>query len=236
MALFIRSTLFYLGFFIALFIFSLLSLLLLLCTRRCRYHAMTGWGRFVLWWLAKTCRLTYQVRGLENLPTISRAAVVLSKHQSTWETLAFQEFLPFQTWVIKRELLWIPLFGWALATLNPVSIDRRNIRQSMRRIIKEGQKRLAIGQWMIIFPEGTRVAEGEKKRFGAGGATLAVHAGCPIVPIAHNSGKFWPKQGFIKYPGVIQVVIGTTIDTKGKKPQDINKAVEEWMEKTMQQL
>lgn len=235
MALFIRSTLFYIGFFLALIVFSILAFFLLPCRVSCRYHAMTGWGYFVMWWLAKTCRLTYQVRGLENLPK-GQAAVVLSKHYSAWETIAFQKFLPFQTWVLKRELLWLPLFGWALATLDPVSIDRKNIRRSMQLIVEGGKKRLARGQWIIIFPEGTRVLVGEKKRFGIGGALLAVEANCPIVPIAHNSGKFWSRQSFIKYPGVIQVVIGNTINTQGKKPQEINKFVEDWMEKTMQQL
>lgn len=235
MALVIRSTLFYIGLLLALWVFAPLALFLLVLPCRLRYHIMTGWGRFVMWWLAKTCHLTYQVRGLENLPR-HQAAVVLSKHQSAWETIAFQEFLPFQTWVLKRELLWIPLFGWALATLDPVSIDRKNIRKSLQQVVEQGQHRLARGQWIIIFPEGTRVAAGQRKRYGVGGAMLAARAGCPVVPIAHNSGKFWPKHSFLKYPGKIQVVIGELIETKGKNYNEINKLAEDWIEKTMQQL
>lgn len=235
MMLFIRSSLFYLGFFLTLCIFSLLSLFLLICTERCRYHLMTGWGHFVIWWLAKTCHLTYQVHGLENLP-INQAAVVLSNHQSAWETIAFQAFLPFQTWVLKRELLWLPLFGWGLATLNPIAIKRGNIRQSMRQIVEEGRKRLDNGQWLIIFPEGTRLATDERKRFGIGGAMLATQTGYPVVPIAHNSGRFWPKDSFIKYPGVIQVIIGTLLETKGKQPREINAVVEAWIVDTLQEM
>ncbi|OQW94349.1 MAG: 1-acyl-sn-glycerol-3-phosphate acyltransferase [Beggiatoa sp. IS2] len=234
MNLFLRSLVFYLGFMPTLAFFACLSLLILPLPHRQRYHVMTGWGCFVIWWLKKTCDLTYQVQGLEHLP--KQPAIVMSKHQSAWETIVMQQILPPQTWIIKRELLWIPLFGWALATLKPIAIDRKIIRKSIRQIVEQGRKHLQNGWWILMFPEGTRVAVGKKKRYGVGGAMLAAHVGCPIVPIALNSGKFWPRQRFLKYPGVIQVIIGPVIESQGKTAQEINVQVETWIETAMQQI
>ncbi len=228
--LFLRSFLFYLGITLAAFVFAPLAPLLLPLPYQQRYRILTGWGRFAIWWLGKTCQLSYQVQGLENLPTT--AAIVLSKHQSAWEALVYQQIFPPQVWLLKRELFWIPLFGWGLATLKPIAIDRKVRRHSMQQIIDPGKQRLAQGLWVVIFPEGTRVAPGKKKRYGIGGALLAEKSGYPVVPVAHNSGKFWPPQSFIKYPGTIQVVIGPVIDSQGKSYKEINALAEEWIEKT----
>ncbi len=232
--LFLRSVLFYIGLILALFVFTPLALLMLPLPFRQRYLIMTGWARFVIWWLEKTCQVTYQVQGLENIP--SQAAIVLSKHQSTWETLLFQKIFPPQIWLLKRELLWLPLFGWALATLQPIVIDRKNLRESLKQILEQGKQRLAQGLWIIIFPEGTRLAYGDKKRYGIGGARLAEQSGYPVVPVAHNSGKFWSSKRFIKKPGTIQVIIGPVIDSQGKTYQEINTLVENWIEETMLKL
>jgi 1-acyl-sn-glycerol-3-phosphate acyltransferase len=226
--LFLRSLLFYIGISLAILVFTPLGLLLLVLPFRQRYRVMTQWGRFAIWWLEKTCQLNYQVQGLENIPTTP--AIVLSKHQSAWETIVFQTLFPMQVWLVKRELLQVPFFGWALAVLQPIAIDRKNLRKSMQKIVEQGKQRLAEGKWIVIFPEGTRVNPGEKKRYGVGGAMLAAESGYPVVPVALNSGKFWPPKGFVKRPGTIKVVIGPVIESTGKSYKEINALTEKWIE------
>jgi 1-acyl-sn-glycerol-3-phosphate acyltransferase len=228
---FLRSLLFYIGLFPAGLVFAPLALLLLPLPYQTRYQVLIRLGRVAIWWLEKTCQVSYQVRGLENLPTTP--AIVLSKHQSAWETIACQQIFPMQVWLLKRELLWLPLFGWTLASLKPIAIERKNLRQSLQQIIEQGKQRLAQGLWIVIFPEGTRVAPGEKKRYGIGGALLAEKSGCPVVPVAVNSGKFWPPKSFIKRPRTIQVIIGPAIESTGKSYQEINALTEKWIEETM---
>jgi 1-acyl-sn-glycerol-3-phosphate acyltransferase len=232
--LYLRSLLFYLGMFMAVLVFAPLALIILPLPYLWRYRIMTRWGRFVSWWLKQTCNLTYQVEGLENIPQMP--AIVLSKHQSAWETIVYQEIFPQQIWLLKRELLWIPLFGWALASLKPIAINRKHLRQSMQKIIQQGKQRLMQGIWIIVYPEGTRVKPGQQQRYGIGGALLAAESGYPIVPVAHNSGKFWLAKGFLKKPGVIQVKIGPIIDPKGKTAKEINAIAQEWIETTVAQL
>jgi len=233
--LFIRSFLFYCGMGMALLVWTIiLTPLILPFPYQKRYRIISGWAYFITWWLEKTCRISYQVEGTENIP--KSAAIILSKHQSAWETIVFQKIFPPQVWVLKRELFWIPFFGWALKSLNPIAIRRKNLRQSMQEIIEQGKDRLAKGIWVVIFPEGTRVAVGETKRYGVGGAMLAEKTGYPIVPVAHNAGKFWPRSSLIKYPGTVKVVIGPVIDPKGKDYKEINQLVEEWIEGTMGKL
>lgn len=233
--LFLRSLWFYCGMVMAVLVWTIIfTPFLLPLSYQKRYRIISGWAYFTSWWLEKTCRLTYQVEGAENIPTT--AAIILSKHQSAWETIVFQKIFPPQVWVLKQELFWIPFFGWALKSLNPIAIRRKNIRQSMQEIIEQGKDRLAKGIWVVIFPEGTRVAVGEKKRYGVGGAMLAEKSGYPVVPVAHNAGKFWPRSGFIKYPGTIKVVIGPVIDPQGKDYKEINRLTEEWIEGTMLNL
>jgi 1-acyl-sn-glycerol-3-phosphate acyltransferase len=173
----------------------------------------------------------YRVVGRDNLPT--RPAVVLSKHQSTWETLAFQEILPPLVWVMKRELLWIPLFGWGLALGRPIAIDRKAGRRAMEQMLSQGKQRLADGLWVVIFPEGTRMPPGQRGRYRPGGALLAVQAQVPVVPIAHNAGELWGKRRFLKYPGTITVAIGPPIETTGRDPAAVLKQAEDWIEDTI---
>jgi len=232
--IYLRSLLFYIGMFAAVLVFAPLSMIIFPLPHRWRYKIMTRWGHFVSWWLKQTCNITYEVEGLENIP--NTAAIVLSKHQSAWETIVFQQIFPIQIWLLKKELLWLPLFGWALATLKPIAINRKHLRQSMQKIIREGKQRLMQGLWIIIYPEGTRVLPGEQQRYGIGGALLAAESGYPVVPVAHNSGKFWLLKSFLKKPGVIQVKIGPLIDSKGKTAKEINAIAQEWIETTAAQL
>ncbi len=229
--LFLRSLLFYIGLIPAGLVFSTLALLLLPLPYQLRYQVLIRLGRFAIWWLEKTCQVSYQVQGLENIPTTP--AIVLSKHQSAWETIACQQIFPMQVWLLKRELLWLPMLGWLLASLKPIAIERKNLRQSLQRIIEQGKQCLAQGLWIVIFPEGTRVAPGEKKRYGIGGALLAEKSGYPVVPVAVNSGQFWPPKSFIKRPGTIQVIIGPVIESTGKSYKEINAKAEKWIEETM---
>ena len=164
------------------------------------------------------------------------AVIVLAKHQSTWETIFFHWYLPPLAWVLKRELLWLPLFGWALATLEPIAINRKSSSEAMRQLFEQGKACLDKGRWVMIFPEGTRTAPGHRRRYKLGGARLAANTGYPVLPIAHNAGEFWRRRSLIKYPGTIQVVIGPLIETKGLSPQEINDKTEQWIENTMQKI
>ncbi|MCZ6731977.1 MAG: lysophospholipid acyltransferase family protein [Gammaproteobacteria bacterium] len=199
---------------------------------RSRFIAL--WARFQLWSLRHVCRLDYQIEGRGNLPP--GPAIVFSKHQSAWETLAYQVILPPLTWVLKRELLWIPLFGWGLAMLRPIAIKRGTGRRAVDQVVKQGTDRLADGLWVLIFPEGTRLPPRTRRKYKQGGAILAAESGYPVVPIAHNAGSFWPRRGFVKRPGVIRVAIGPVIESRGRSAAEITKLSEDWIESTMKEL
>jgi 1-acyl-sn-glycerol-3-phosphate acyltransferase len=231
-----RSLLFFLSLVITTLFFST-PLILLGWAMPYRWNAViaNAWGLSNLKLLAWICRLGYQVQGWENIP--EGGVIVMSKHQSAWETIALRGLLrPEQTWVLKRELMWTPIFGWALAAAEPIAINRKAGRQAVREIVEQGTRRLEAGRTVIIFPEGTRVAPGQRKRYGIGGALLAHHSGFPIVPVAHNAGVFWRRRGLRKYPGTIQVVLGPLIHTDGLSAPEIIHAVEDWIETTMERL
>ncbi|MDM8566399.1 lysophospholipid acyltransferase family protein [Candidatus Halobeggiatoa sp. HSG11] len=232
--LFLRSLLFYIGMISSLMLWGPLIAISPIFPYPMRYRLLIKWGHFTVWWLGITCKLTYKLHGVENLP--QTPSIVLSKHQSACEAIMYLKIFPMQTWLLKHELLWIPIYGLALKNLDAITIKRQNIRKSMQLVIEKGRKSLSAGRWLIIFPEGTRVPYGEKKRYGIGGALLAEKTGYPVIPVAHNAGKFWPKQSFIKQPGIVDVVIGPVIDPKGKTYQEINALAEEWIEKTMESI
>ena len=229
-----RSTLFMAGMVPTTVLFALLGLLTFPFPFRWRYGVITQWTTFNLWWLKVTCKLRYEVEGREHIP--AGPAVILCKHQSAFETMVLQRIIPPHVWLLKRELLWLPFFGWGLAMLEPIAIDRKAGRKALQQLLEIGAKRLAAGRWVVIFPEGTRVAPGEKGRYAPGGAMLAVRSGCPVLPVAHNAGEFWPRRGFIKRPGTIRVVIGPTIDTRGRSAQEVNAMAEQWIEETMAKI
>jgi 1-acyl-sn-glycerol-3-phosphate acyltransferase len=194
-----------------------------------------SWGRLNLAALERICGLRYRIQGWENLPQTN--CIICAKHQSAWETIAFRGLLPpEQTWVLKRELLWAPFFGWGLAVFRPIAIDRNSGRKAIRQLLDEGSYWLDRGRWVVIFPEGTRVAPGQKGRYGQGGALLAKKTRRPVVPIAHNAGVFWRRRDIVKYPGTIDVVIGKPIETNALSATEINRKIEEWIEGVVQRL
>ena len=201
---------------------------------RLRYALVSRWTHCNLWWLEKTCRLRYSIVGIENIP--QQPTIIFCKHESAWETLALQRYFTPQVWVIKRELLWIPFFGWGLATLRPIAIDRRSGSAAFDQILTQGRARLNDGCWVVIFPEGTRVAPGERRRYRQGGASLAAETGHPVLPVAHNAGDFWPRNGLIKRPGTIQLAIGPVIESTGRSAADINRLAEKWIEATVAEI
>lgn len=219
----------------ATLVFGSLGLLVaaLLPYRR-RYRRFVQWSFFVLWWARLTCGIRYRVTGLSNIP--ETASIVMSKHQSAWETLATQYWFTPQTWVLKKELMRIPLIGWALALLAPIAIDRSARKEAMQQMLEQGKERLADGRWVIIFPEGTRVAAGRCGRYQRGGAVLSVESGAPIVPVAHNAGEFWPRNSFLKYPGEIQVRIGPPIYPAGRSVEAVLREVKQWIETNTREI
>jgi len=189
------------------------------------------WGRVLLTALRWTCGLRYRVLGRENLPAGNHVA--LWKHSSSWETIAMAVIFPRQVWVLKRELTLIPFVGWGIRQLHAIAIDRRAGMTAVAQVVEQGKQRIAEGDWIIIFPEGTRMAAGETRKYGASGALLAREAGCLIVPVAHDAGRFWARRGLRKRPGVITVTIGPPIETAGREPRDINSEAQAWIEATI---
>ena len=230
---FIRSLLFSAAMMISTVVYTVLLVLLAFAPIVVRFRIARMYAKFIVSSLRVLCGIHYQVRGQENIP--DGTAIIFSKHQSTWETYALQLIFPPQTWVLKRELMWVPFFGWGLATLKPIAIDRSSGRKAINQIIDQGKKRLDDGIWITFFPEGTRVAPGQFKRWGIGGAMLAHHSGYPVVPVAHNAGEFWGRRKFLKKTGTIQVVIGPALDTRGLKASEINEKMEHWVNTEMDQ-
>lgn len=229
--LFLRSLLFFLGQVITAPIFTLIALLSMPLNPLTRNVLISGWARSMLWWLRITCNIRHQITGFENIP--NSPSIILAKHQSAWETLAFQSIFPTQVYVLKRELLLIPIFGWGLAMSSPIAIDRSAGREALKKLVAKGKARLDKGFWVVIFPEGTRKAPGERGKYHIGGAWLATHTQTQVVPVAHNAGEYWAKNSFIKKPGVIQIHIGKPMQTIGLKADALNNQVEHWIESEM---
>lgn len=234
MMLWIRSLLFYLGVLVITPIFSILAILLFPLNNVTRSRIASGWAYCTIFWLKLTCNLGVSVKGLDNIP--KHPSIILSKHQSAWETIALQTIFPPQIWVMKRELLMIPFLGWAFMALAAIPIDRSSGREALKKLVAHGKDRLARGLWVVIFPEGTRTAPGQRAKYHIGGAWLASHTQSTVVPVAHNAGRYWRKNSFKKYPGTIQLVIGPPIETAGLKPDEVNQRVENWIEAEMLSL
>lgn len=216
-------------------VFAIAALPAMLLAPIPRYRFIGIWARVVMFLARYLLGIRYRVVGLEHLPA-DGPAIVMSKHQSAWETIAYQLIFPPLSFVLKKELLKLPFFGWGLAMISPIAIDRDAGREALRDIEQQGAERMAKGFWVLIFPEGTRVKHGDKGKYNIGGAWLAVKTGTPVIPVAHNAGRLWPKNAFLKRPGEITVVIGPAIASAGKKPGALNSEVEAWIEAEMLKL
>ena len=214
--------------------FGLFVSLAIVLPMRVRFQLIALWYTLFLAMCRFVLNIRYEVIGRENIPSVP--SIVLSKHQSAWETVSLQEIFPPQVYVLKKSLMMIPFLGWAFASVKMISIDRNAGKDALRQVVEQGCERLKAGYWVIIFPEGTRVAPGESRRFKQGGAHLAVKSGAPVVPVAHNAGEFWAKNAFIKKPGTITVSIGPAIDPKGKTATEVNDLAERWIESEMRRI
>ncbi len=230
----LRSTLFALALCIVTPPYAVFALLTAPLPRMTRYRLISGWSRLVIRLARWILGIEWRVEGRENLP--SRPAVILSKHQSAWETMAFQLIFPPQVLVLKRELLWIPFFGWGLALMSPIAINRSRGMRALRTIARRGRERLAQGFWVVVFPEGTRVAPGAQREYHPGGAWLASASGAPVVPVAHNAGLLWPRNAFLKRAGTVTVRIGPPIEAADLDPKTINDLAKTWIEEQQKAL
>ncbi len=198
-----------------------------------RFAVARAYGATVLWVLKWSCGLDYRIEGAA-LP--AGCHVALWKHSSSWETMAMMVVFPRQVWVLKRELLWAPMVGLALRQMHSIAIDRKSGHSAVAQVIEQGKQRLDEGDWIIIFPEGTRMAAGETRRYGASGTLLAIETGRLIVPVAHNAGAYWPRRGVMKKPGTVRVVIGTPVATAGREVRELNEEIQAWVEATVRDL
>ena len=232
--IFFSSTLFHIGVFFLTVIFSLIGIIILPLTRKVRYRIIRNWAKFTLSWLNFTCKLCWEVDGIENIP--KNAGIIFAKHQSAWETLALQLVFPEQSQVIKRELLLVPFFGWGLASLNPISINRSDNIKAFKKVLRESKARIKADWWIVIFPEGTRTKIGVKGSYSRTAAAVAKANNCPIIPVAHNAGLFWPKVSYMRYPGKIVMKVGPPVITKDKSIDEITEEASRWIETTCMSL
>ncbi|RJG02141.1 lysophospholipid acyltransferase family protein [Noviherbaspirillum sedimenti] len=230
--LFLRSLLFALLMVLATLIWAPLCFFFAPLPYARRYYWTSRWNVFVIWSARVICGIRYEVKGWENLP--DAPVILLSKHQSAWETIFYLAAMPRPlVFVYKKALGYIPFFGWGIALLRMIPIDRSKGRDAFGQILTQGKKRLADGQWIIMFPEGTRIPVGKRGKYKGGGARLAVETNTLVVPLAMNSGECWPKNSFIKQPGLITVSIGKPLSPQGLNPAEMMQQVENWIESEM---
>lgn len=226
----LRSVLFFLLYNLLGIVHSLVSLLLApFQSFEQRYRFVNYWTHATMWLLRYLNGVRIEVEGLENIPR-GQPVVLMSNHQSQWETFYLQLLVSPQATVLKRELLWVPFFGWALVLLKPIAIDRGKATQALKTILRVGKQRLDAGISVVIYPEGTRQAPGTLGKFNGGGTALALHAGVPILPVVHNAGDCWPARSIKRFPGTIRLVIGQPIAVAGKKSEQLRQEVFEWMD------
>lgn len=231
----VRASLYYLFLTVTVIPYAFICLVWAPLPLHWRYRLTMGWPRMAVWGARVFCGVKWRVEGEHNLP--DGPAIVLAKHQSAWETLFLPSHLPREVcFVYKRELHRIPFFGWGLALLRMIPIDRARGKEAFEQVVQVGQQRLDEGRWPILFPEGTRIAPGKMGRFKMGGALLATRTGTPIIPIALNAGEVWPRHAFTKKPGVITVRIGEPIDPQGLTPEALNDKVYAWIDAQMREL
>ena len=230
--LFLRSALFMVLMAVATVIWSAVCMLVAPLPYNKRYFVTSRWNVFIVWCAKWICGINYQFKGYENFP--DAPAIILSKHQSAWETIFLLANLPRPlVFVFKKEILYIPFFGWGIALLRMIPIDRKQGKNAFKSVVEHGKRRLKDGQWIIMFPEGTRIPVGQQGKYKSGGTRLAVETGAVVVPIALNSGECWPKNSFIKKPGTVTVSVGKPISSEGKTPDELMEQVEQWIESEM---
>jgi 1-acyl-sn-glycerol-3-phosphate acyltransferase len=227
----IRSTLFTAVLVVLTPLFAAIALLTFPLPALTRYRIITVWSRCIVWAARNLCGIRYRLVGAQHLP--GKPCIILAKHQSAWETLAFQLIFPPQVWVLKKELLLVPFFGWGLAMLSPIAIDRSARREALQQLVEQGRERLAAGFCIVIFPEGTRVPPGQRGKYRLGGARLAVQTETTVIPVAHNAGRCWARNAFIKRPGLITISVGAPIDPQGLSAEQLAQRVEDWIEGEM---
>lgn len=230
----VGSIVFTLYLFASVPLFALLPLGFAWASWDTRFMGIRWWVHSVFFVLRVCCRLDYRVEGAEKLTQTN--GVLLVKHSSAWETIAQLVMFPRQTWVLKRELMWLPFFGWVLAVMRPIAIDRSARGAAVAQVLEQGAARLAEGFWVVVFPEGTRVPAGTARRYGLSGALLASKVGCPVIPVAHNAGDYWARRSWLKRPGTIRVVIGDPIQARDRDPREINDEARAFIEATLARL
>lgn len=233
MFVWLRSLVFQAWFFATVIVFASLAALLGPFPGA-SFRVARGWCLNMLIAGKYLCGLDYFIEGTENIP--DKPSVILIKHSSVWEAYAQVVIFPRQCWVLKRELLSVPFFGWGLRALKPIAINRGAGGTAVRQVIEQGRSRLAEGIWVTVFPEGTRVAPGATKKYGISGAALAHDTGVPVVPVAHNAGDYWPRRSLLKRPGLIRVCIGPAIDGSAQSPKETNALVQAWIEAKMGEI
>lgn len=223
----LRALFFWLLFLPGVMIAAVLVSALFFLSIEARMVVVKAWIAWSLGLLRVFCGLTHQVEGLENIP--DEGFIVMSKHSSTWETIALQKYFNPMIWVVKRELTWVPFFGWGLKSMGSIALNRGTGRKAINQLIEESEYHMSRGRILMLFPEGTRVPPGQKKPFKIGGAVVSVKTGYSILPIAHNAGEFWPRHSWIKWPGTIRISIGKPISAEGKTVEQIIAEVGEWI-------
>jgi 1-acyl-sn-glycerol-3-phosphate acyltransferase len=228
----LRAFVFYTGYSISLILCALLCVVVApFISLRGRYRLCLIWNRFALWWLRMTCGVTHRIVGAENVP--NEPVVVLSNHQSPWETIFLVLYFVPICPILKFELLKIPFFGWGLRLLKPIAIDRSKRKEARQTLLSQGQERVALGLSVLVFPEGTRVKPGEIRKFSSGGAELAIATGAKVLPVAHDAGHFWPAHRFAKRPGSITLHIGQPIDPMGRDARELTEEVAVWVQQQL---
>jgi 1-acyl-sn-glycerol-3-phosphate acyltransferase len=230
----VRSVMFTVLMFLSVLLWSIVVVVGRLGGYPVSYALVVAWVRAVFWLMDKLCHLTFQVEGAENIP--ARNSVVLLKHSSAYETLVQFLLFPRQCWVVKRELLWAPFLGWAIAAVRPIAINRGAGQQAVAQVLTKGKARLEEGHWVMVFPEGTRMPPGETRRYGISGVLLAQVAGRLLVPVAHNAGDYWPRRGWRKRAGTVTFRIGPPVDPAGQDARKVNEQIQTWIEAQVAEL
>ena len=230
----LRSAIFLLGGLAITSVFGILVPAAGPVSRRLAFAFASAYATCMLKWVEWTCGIGYEVQGWENLPDFP--VVLMSKHQSAWETIFIESRFPPQCWIVKKELRWLPFVGWGLMAIRCIAIDRASGQSAREQVVSQGKRRLQEGMGIAIFPEGTRIAPGQRGRYGIGGALLATRTGTPILPMAHNAGELWGRYAFRKRAGTVKVVLGPLIRTEGRDPISVNREVEAWIEREMRRI